>query len=93
MIMLNSEDHSEALDVLGNSVLVEESLHDFDVLSLSLFFGFSLVGSPGSPLGLGFELDSPWFFVSAVSDGSLFIESVEGEFFVIGDFLDSSFFS
>ena len=93
MIMLNSEDHSEVLDVLGNSVFVEESLDNFDVLALSLFFGFSLVGSPGSPLGLGFELDGPWFFVVAVSGGALFIEAVEGEFLIVGDFLDSRFFS
>lgn len=85
--------HSEALDVLGDAVLVEEVLDDFNVGVFGVLFAFALVGSPGSPLGFGFHLDGPGLFVVAVAGSCLLVETVEGEFFIVGDFLDSGFFS
>ena len=90
MILSN---HSEVLDVLRDAIFVEEVLDDFDVLSLSLLFAFALVAGPGSPLGFGFQLNSPGFLVVAVSSSTLLVEAIEGKFFIIGDFLDSWFFA
>ena len=77
MMLRRYIDHSEALDVLGNTVFVEETLHDFNVLILGLFFSFALVVVPGSPLSLGLKLNSPGFFIGAVSKVALLVESVE----------------
>jgi len=86
-------DQSESLDVLGSTVLVEEVLDGLDVGCLSLLFALALLVVPGGPLGLGLKLNSPWFLVVVVANGGLLVETVEGKFLIIGDFLESGFFS
>ena len=76
------------MDVLGDVVFVEQPFDDLDVGILGIFFAFAFVGGPGVPLGFGFELDCPGFGGGVVSHGALFVEAVEGQFLIVGDFLD-----
>jgi hypothetical protein len=78
---------------LGSTVLVEEVLDELDVGGLGLLFAFSLLVVPGGPLGFGLQLHGPWCRLVAITHSGLLVETVEAQFLVVGDLLESLLFS